>query len=115
MKRQITIVLALLFILLTLFAYYRNKESKELKFNEPVNGLVPDEKTAIKIAESISIPIFGQNINDYKPFHAELVNDSIWHIYGLPKNPWSSIQLGGTPEFNIRKKDGTILSVKISR
>jgi hypothetical protein len=76
---------------------------------------VPDEATAIKIAETIGMPVFGKNLKDYKPFHAELRNDSIWHVYGLPKKMWFAVQLGGSPVFEIQKADGKILKVNISR
>lgn len=44
--------------------------------------IVPDEKTAIKIAEAIWLPKFGKDIYKKKPFKATLENDSIWHVKG---------------------------------
>ena len=94
---------------------YLGNGAGNLEYNKPEKGIVLDENTAIKIAEAISLPIFGRNIKDYKPFHAELRNDSIWHVYGLPRRSFIKIQLGGAPEFEIQKKDGKILNVKLSR
>ena len=92
-----------------------NRRASSLTLNYPKNGLVPDESTAIKIAEAVGNNIFGKGLKDYKPFQATLENDSIWHIYGLPKEAWFEIQIGGCPEFEIQKKDGKILRIYISK
>ena len=116
MKKKILIFsLILILVIIFLITPVKFRGSRNLEFNKPEKGIVPDEKTAIKIAESISLPIFGENIKDYKPFHAELLNDSIWHVYGVPKKSSFMVQLGGAPEFEILKKDGRILNVKLSR
>ena len=73
----------------------------------PVNGRVPNEETAIRIAEAVWLPIYGRLIYDSKPFKAQLVDDSIWVVEGsLPKGC-----VGGTPYVEIQKKDGKILKV----
>ncbi len=116
MKKKIlifSVILILVIIVLIMLDKFRG--ARNLEFNKPEKGIALDEKTAIKIAEAISLPIFGENIKDYKPFHAELRNDSIWHVYGLPKKSCFMIQLGGAPEFEILKNDGRILSVTLSR
>ena len=72
----------------------------------PVNGRVPDEETAIRIAEAVWLPIYGS-----KPFKARLVNESIWVVNGtLPKG-----YVGGTPYAEISKSDGNILKVSHGR
>ncbi len=38
----------------------------------PKDGFVPDEETAIKIAEAVWHPIYGTNLNDEHPFRAQL-------------------------------------------
>lgn len=114
-KKIFFIGILILLTCLILFVINANKGSGQLEFNPPENGIVPDEATAIKIAEVIGLPVFGKNLNDYKPFHASLENDSIWHVYGLPKKTWFYIQLGGCPDFEIQKKDGKVLKVNISR
>jgi hypothetical protein len=116
MKKKILISsLILILIIIVLISVDKFRGAGHLEYNIPSNGIVPDEKTAIKIAEAISLPIFGENIKDYKPFHAELRSDSIWHVYGFPKESFNTIQLGGAPEFDIQKKDGKILNVILSR
>jgi hypothetical protein len=73
----------------------------------PPNGFVPDSQTAIRIAEAVWIPIYGEKrIADEKPFIAELRGD-IWHVRGtLPKG-----HVGGTAIAEIAKVDGRILRV----
>jgi len=72
----------------------------------PEHGYVPDEKTAIKIAEAIWLPIYGEGIYKKKPFVAKLQGE-IWVIQGsLPSH-----MLGGVPTAEISKKTGEILRV----
>jgi NTF2 fold immunity protein len=117
MKKIKIFIISSLFLLIVLIVYVsvEEKGSGTLMFIEPRNGFVPDEATAVKIAEIIGIKVFGNNLKDYKPFHADLKNDSIWHIYGLPKKQLFSVRFGGGPVWEIKKKDGKILKVYISR
>ncbi len=72
----------------------------------PQAGFVPDEATAIKIAEAVWTPIYGDILKDGRPFHAKLIGD-VWHIEGsMPKDA-----LGGVAEAEIAKADGKILRV----
>ena len=48
----------------------------------PDDGCVPDNETAIRIAEAIWIPIYGDEIYERKPFIAELIGDSVWAVAG---------------------------------
>jgi len=83
---------------------------------EKLRDMVPDEKTAIKIAEAVWLPIYGKDIYNERPFKASLEGDSIWIVHGsLPKTKKSNneihITFGGVAYCHIRKKDGTILQV----
>ena len=69
--------------------------------------IVPDEKTAIKIAEAIWLPKFGKDIYKKKPFKATLENDSIWHVKGTLEKKFA---LGGVPHAFISKKDGRVIA-----
>ena len=73
----------------------------------PPEGFVPNEKTAIKIAEAVWFPIYGEEqIRKEKPFVASLKN-GVWTVHGsLPKG-W----LGGVAIAEISKTDGRILRV----
>ena len=69
---------------------------------------VPDSITAIKIAEAVWLPIYGQQIYQDTPFIARLDTfQSTWIIYGtVPKNTF-----GGPPIAHIQKSDGKILKI----
>jgi hypothetical protein len=93
---------------------FLGKESQALKddqweharSNPLINGYVPDSLTAIKIAEAIWVPIYGENIYEYLPFEAVLINDSIWIVSGTVHTT-----KGGSPFAEIKKKNGMIINV----
>lgn len=69
-------------------------------------GFVPDEETAIKIAEAVWYPIYGDGIYNDQPFTA-IRKRGYWVVEGnLPEN-----MDGGVPVVHIRKSDGKILYV----
>jgi hypothetical protein len=74
---------------------------------KPPKGYVPDATTAIRIAEAVWIPIYGQaKLSDEKPFNARLVN-GVWIVDGtLPGGG-----KGGTAHAEISKETGCILNV----
>ena len=72
----------------------------------PEQGYVPNANTAISIAEAVWLPIYGEGINDKKPFVAKLHGDT-WVVKGsLPAQ-----MLGGVPVAEISKKTGVILMI----
>ncbi|WP_073129766.1 NTF2 fold immunity protein [Chryseolinea serpens] len=74
--------------------------------NPEIDGYISNAETAIKIAEAVWLPIYGEGIYNKKPFKAEL-KDSIWVVEGTV----SPDKLGGAPYLRIQKKDGKILEV----
>ena len=74
---------------------------------KPKEGYVPDEKTAIKIAVAVWLPIYGEKvIEDEKPYRAVLSN-GVWFVEGsLDTN-----SVGGVAEAEISEDDGRILRV----
>ena len=83
---------------------------------EKMRDMVPDEKTAIKIAEAVWLTIYGKEIYGERPFKAILVGDSAWLVCGsLPPakkiKGGVRITLGGVAICRIRKKDAAILQV----
>ncbi|MBZ5538162.1 MAG: YbbC/YhhH family protein [Acidobacteriia bacterium] len=73
----------------------------------PSQGIVPDEVTAVKIAEAVFPPIFGTDeVAKCLPYHAQL-KDGFWTVYGTLK-PGAR---GGTPQMTIQKKDGKVIEV----
>ena len=73
----------------------------------PKGGFVLDSQTAIRIAEAVWIPIYGEKkISGEKPFKAELRGET-WFVTGsLPAGA-----VGGTAIAEIAKLDGRILRV----
>jgi hypothetical protein len=73
----------------------------------PTAGFVPDETTAIRIAEAVLIPIYGQKqVEAERPFSAKLAKD-VWKVEGyLPPG-----LDGGVAEVSVAKRDGRILRV----
>ncbi|MDP4153645.1 MAG: NTF2 fold immunity protein [Bacillota bacterium] len=74
----------------------------------PARGYIPDAETARKTADTILHSIYGNEINNEKPFIVRFdEKNQVWIVEGqLPHN-----QLGGTAYIVIRKKDGKVLSV----
>jgi hypothetical protein len=80
-------------------------------FERP-GGLVPDEQTAIKIAEAILFPIYGEKtIRSEKPYVVKL-KDGKWRIEGsMPQSKSGEIILGGTFHIVISQRDGRVLEI----
>lgn len=73
----------------------------------PEAGFVPDAATAIRIAEAVWLPIYGETVLTEKPFEARLIGKGVWVVQGsLPKG-----MKGGVPYIEISKRDGRILEV----
>jgi hypothetical protein len=75
--------------------------------HKPKEGYVPDERTAIRIAEAILVPIYGaEQIKSELPLSAKL-RDDVWVVTGnLPAGAD-----GGVAEVRISKRTGEILGV----
>jgi hypothetical protein len=73
----------------------------------PKDGFVPDEATAIQIAEAIFTPIYGKDaVKKERPFKATL-NKNVWTVVGsIPKG-----MEGGVAIAEIAKKDSKIIRV----
>lgn len=73
----------------------------------PKEGFVPDKETAVRIAEAVWIPIYGERkINAEKPFKARLQND-VWIVEGSISKGIK----GGVAIAEIAKTDGRIVRV----
>jgi hypothetical protein len=84
-----------------------NPEATAPHGSPQTNGVVPDGRTAIRIALAVWGPIYGdKEIEGGKPYVARLKN-GIWTVEGsLPKD-W----YGGTAYIEINKADGKVLKV----
>lgn len=74
---------------------------------EPPEGFIPDAKTAVRVAEAVLSPIYGEEqIASERPFSARL-RGGVWTVSGhLPEDA-----VGGVAEIKIAKKTGCIHSV----
>jgi hypothetical protein len=73
----------------------------------PKNGFIPDETTAIKVAEAILAPIYGEKqILSERPFHATLT-DGAWTVSGSLPAKWD---VGGVATIRIDKQTGAVIS-----
>ena len=73
--------------------------------DQPEKGFVPDAETAIKIAEAIWYPIYGESIYEEKPYKAELKN-GVWFVSSTMKEG-----LGGVAMIQIQKSDCKVLLI----
>ena len=78
----------------------------------PPEGVIPDQHTAVTIAEAILMPIYGKNtILGERPFIATLRND-VWYIEGSLSQPTNSaVRVGGVAEIEISRKNGTVIRI----
>jgi hypothetical protein len=73
----------------------------------PANGCVPDSATAVRIAVAVWLPVYGESIQDERPFSAECIGDTLWAVAGsLPGD-----MLGGVAYIEIDKRDGRVLGI----
>lgn len=63
---------------------------------------VPDQETAIKVAEAIWLPIYGKSIYERTPFTAEL-KDGIWYVTGTLQPPYYEITATGDSILHLAK------------
>jgi len=78
---------------------------------KPKDGFIPDEKTAIRVAEAVLSPIYGEDkIISERPFTAKL-NKDVWTVTGHLREGL----LGGVAEIRISKTTGKIISVTHGR
>ncbi len=82
----------------------------------PSGGFVPDEKTAIEVAEAVLKPVYGEEkIISERPFRAKL-EKGIWTISGTlhckDRNGNATVGChGGVAIVRISRTDGRILSM----
>lgn len=99
--RKLSLAIVIILVM-TYKVYSKIGQSGSVDFN-----LVPDQSTAIKIAEAIWLPIYGEKIYKEKPFIATLKDSTIWVVRGT----LNSNSKGGTAYIEIQKKDCKILKV----
>ena len=77
----------------------------------PDSGFVPNAATAVRIAEAVWIPIYGEaQIEKERPFTATLKN-GVWTVIGSLEAPPGLEVVGGVALAEIARRDGRILRV----
>lgn len=77
-----------------------------MKSDRPTNGFVPDERTAVRIAEAVAAALYGeQKTASERPFHGRL-KGGVWTVKGTLTPPGA---YGGTAVIQINKIDGRVL------
>ena len=77
----------------------------------PSSGYVPDAATAVKIAEAVLVPVYGeQRIVSERPFKATM-EGNVWTVAGTLYCGDGKSELcdGGTATVKLSKDDGRIL------
>jgi hypothetical protein len=111
------IILSLMTLLLLTVLSFVMMSSCHAKKNQKIEignservDYVPNEETAVKIAEAILYSIYGENIYQQRPFIVTLDNE-VWIVEGsLPEG-----MKGGVAYIEIRKKDCKILKTTHSK
>ena len=77
---------------------------------QPKAGFVPNAETAVKVAEAVLIPVYGEKqVLSERPFKATLKGD-VWTVNGsLHCGGPDAECAGGTAEVRISKNSGQIL------
>ena len=111
------LVLALVFVITAVSARNWQKASepdwdsidswtKGVPSIQPKNGFVPDDTTAIRIAEAVWDPIYGTpQISGERPFYAHL-SQGVWTVTGTTHDP-----NGGGAVIKLSQSDGRVLLV----
>ncbi len=92
-------------------SYYTGKDVCEYAYSpiRVVNtGIIPDAKTASKIAYEYISVVYGKRIaEEEQPYNIQLINNQIWRISGSI----SQNKLGGVFSITIEKQTGKIWSI----
>jgi len=98
-------------VILALLSFAYASDNKTEDTSLPSRGVVPNEVTAVKIAEAVFLPIYGEDeVARYRPYEATL-KDGIWTVFGTLKR---NVR-GGTPTVKIQKSDGKVLDIWFSQ
>ncbi|PYL75094.1 MAG: hypothetical protein DMF27_12960 [Verrucomicrobia bacterium] len=99
---------AFLTVLLAVFS--ANAQVKD-PWTQP-HALVPDKETAIKIAEAVLFPIYGEGrISGERPYKVTLT-DGFWRVTGsLPPTLPGEVMFGGTFYITISQWDARVIEI----
>ena len=102
-NKMICYILIVILLLGNIVQFYLHNYSKRLFIDA-----VPDEKTAIQIAESVLVAVYGNDVLNERPFNVLIDKKrGVWFISGtLPDD-----HVGGVAEITIRIRDGKIMRI----
>ena len=75
------------------------------------NGVKADFIVDTSLAEPYFLAINHGDIELEKPIHINLINDTLWVIYGYPQAVDGTVYFGGEMYMEIQKSNGIILKV----
>lgn len=90
--------------------YLEDKENMHIS-NLWKGGEVKTAAEAYRIAEPYFLAINHGDIELEKPIHINLINDTLWVIYGYPQAVDGTVYFGGEMYMEIQKSNGIILKV----
>jgi hypothetical protein len=106
MKKVFIITFVIFFLSIPFLLFAQEEHSYK-----PKDGYVLDAVTAIKIAEAVLVPIYGEKvISEEKPLKAVL-KDGVWIVEGTLHCPGGHSCKGGVAIIEISKDDDKILRV----
>jgi hypothetical protein len=81
---------------------------------QPASGYVPDSKTAVKIAEAVLIPVYGEKQVEAERLFTAMLKNGVWTVTGTLRCPdgkggTTTSCDGGVAELQISKNDARIL------
>ena len=107
--RALIIAVSLLLVGISAGYPQEPQEPKEASV-KPKDGFVPNAETAVKVAEAVLVPIYGEKkISEERPFKATRQGD-VWRVVGT-LNCDSPNCVGGTAVVRISKTTGEIIFV----
>ena len=96
-----------IFVMTLTLTYAQTKSQPSFK---PKEGFVPNAETAVRIAEAVLVPVYGEKlILSERPFHATLEGD-VWTVDGTLHCRAPQCD-GGTARVEIAKSSGQILNM----
>lgn len=76
----------------------------------PKDGVLPDEKAAIKVAEAVLVNVYGESVLSERPFSAKIEGE-YWVVTGTLHCPKGANCKGGIARIELNKKDGKVRRV----
>lgn len=97
-----------------------SRDLSQLPSIKSTDVLIPDEKVAMEVGVAILKSVYKEEIEKNKPFYAQLVNDSVWHVYGggnevKKENGHITISTGGGINIYMHKSNCRVISIYRSK